>query len=116
MIAAPILASCAEEPATPPQSGTVIAPLDAVPDGETVVVTTSMGEPVVLHRDGDTVTALSGVCTHQGCSVRKEVENLLCPCHNSKFDWDGSVISGLATEPLPPIPVIVEGGNIVAAP
>ena len=87
VISVPVIASCAAEPAEPPPSGTVIAPLDAVPDGDTVVVTTSKGEPVVLRRDGDTVTALSGVCTHQGCSVRKELDNLLCPCHNSKFDF-----------------------------
>lgn len=115
-VSAPLLVACSGRKVAPETtSGTVIAPLDAVPDGDTVVVMTAAGSPVVLSRDGDSVTAYSGICTHQGCSVRKETGYLLCPCHNSKFDWDGSVISGLAKDPLPPIAVEVVNGDIVAA-
>lgn len=113
-IAVPTIASCGRKTAGVPSSGTIIAPLDAVPDGETVVVTTANGEPVVLSRDGEDVTAFSGVCTHEGCSVRKETDYILCPCHNSRFDWDGTVISGPANDPLPTIAVTIRDGDIVA--
>ncbi len=113
--AVPTLAACGRKHADVPSSGTDIAALDDVPDGETTVIYTPAGDPVVLTRSGDTVTALSGVCTHQSCSVRMEPDYILCPCHNSKFNADGTVISGPAPDPLPAIAVEVVDGRIVVA-
>lgn len=112
-VAVPTVVACGRKTADVPNPGTVIAQLDAVPDGGTVVVLTVNGDPVVLTRDGESVSAYSGICPHQGCSVRKEPEYILCPCHNSKFDWDGSLISGIANAPLAPIAVTIEDGEII---
>lgn len=114
--ALPVLAACSEGSGMldrTPEAGEVIASLDDLDDGQTMVVMTARGVPVVLRREGDEVTARSGVCPHGGCAVRLEVDNLLCPCHNSKFEFDGTFISGPAGEDLHPTDVHVDGSDIV---
>ena len=73
------------------------------------------GTPAVLvHLDSGDFVAYSAVCTHQGCTVAYKKGQLACPCHGSLFDpADGAVIAGPAQEPLPEIPVKVQGGDIV---
>lgn len=96
-----------------PEPGETISSLDNIADGETLVVMTGDGTPVVLNREGDNVIAHSGVCPHGGCSVRLEVDNLLCPCHNSKFEFNGTFISGPANSDLHRTDVHVDGTDIV---
>jgi Rieske Fe-S protein len=39
--------------------------------------------------------ALSTICTHQGCDAAVTTANIIeCPCHQSRFNVDGSVING----------------------
>ena len=74
------------------------------------------GTPAVLvHLDSGDFVAYSAVCTHQGCTVAYKKGQLACPCHGSLFDPadGGAVIAGPAQEPLPEIPVKVQGGDIV---
>ena len=42
------------------------------------------------------------ICTHGNCEVEWDSDTALvrCPCHNSLFDWDGSVLQGPATRSL----------------
>ncbi len=44
--------------------------------------------------------AISSVCTHLGCNIRKASDRFECPCHGSKFNAEGNVISGPAPRPL----------------
>lgn len=57
----------------------------------------------------------SAVCTHQGCVVNDVTAGTInCNCHGSKFGLDGSVTTGPATKPLPPVEVTVdENGDLV---
>jgi menaquinol-cytochrome c reductase iron-sulfur subunit len=70
-----------------------------------------------VFREGNTVHAVSAVCTHLGCTVRAEAlpnpetavvggapmrltHRFLCPCHGSRYRGDGSNVSGPAPRPL----------------
>lgn len=44
--------------------------------------------------------AVSSVCTHLGCNVRIAEDGFTCPCHGSRFDANGQVVSGPAPRPL----------------
>ncbi len=72
---------------------------------------------VFVVRDGDSLHAISAVCTHLGCTVKavtlnqprrveiggKTVEitaEFQCPCHGSKYYGDGTNYAGPAPKPL----------------
>jgi menaquinol-cytochrome c reductase iron-sulfur subunit len=44
--------------------------------------------------------SISSVCTHLGCNVKHVGRGFECPCHGSRFDENGRVISGPAPRPL----------------
>lgn len=53
-----------------------------------------------LVRDTHGFFAMSGICTHLGCSLKRSSEGSECPCHGSRFAAAGRVISGRAQRPL----------------
>jgi nitrite reductase/ring-hydroxylating ferredoxin subunit len=67
----------------PPGSRTVIADARAV----------------VLHTDSG-YSAKSLVCPHLGCTVALAPAGYACPCHGSRFNLDGSVRNGPASQPM----------------
>jgi len=69
-------------------------------------------ERLALLRDGGGVYALSLVCTHLGCTVTVSAQELACPCHGSRFDRQGRVLSGPADRPLPRLTVAEQDGMI----
>ena len=59
------------------------------------------GVPAALYNEGGQFTALSLTCTHLGCTVEAEQQGgFLCPCHGSRYDREGRVLEGPATQPL----------------
>lgn len=99
-----------------PKSGEQIATVSDVPVGGSTEVDVD-GEKVLLSqpKKGE-IKAFSSVCTHQGCAVKPDGAELHCPCHDSIFDAaTGDVVSGPAPEPLPSVPVKVNGDKIVAS-
>ncbi len=54
-----------------------------------------------VFNSADGFYAISSVCTHLGCNVKRIGTGFECPCHGSKFDENGRVISGPAPRPLP---------------
>jgi len=75
--------------------------------------TLERGEGGLVRADGDTIAAyrdsednlhcLSPTCTHLGCTVKwnHAEKSWDCPCHGSRFDVEGAILNGPATEPLP---------------
>jgi nitrite reductase/ring-hydroxylating ferredoxin subunit len=78
--------------------------LDEISPGEGGVIETEAGQTAVLRKADGTLAAVSAVCTHMGCIVGwNPIDGTWdCPCHGSRFDADGRVLSGPASAPLEP--------------
>ena len=73
---------------------------------------TVVDESVYLRRRGDSIEAISSICTHTGCLVQVASRGFGCPCHKSDFDENGKPISGPAPRPLDRLETKVEGGRL----
>jgi Rieske Fe-S protein len=73
-----------------------------VPPGEARVVRDGTGKTGVFRDDAGGLHAVSLRCTHLGCLLHfNDAERSWdCPCHGSRFDVDGAVLSGPAVRPL----------------
>jgi cytochrome b6-f complex iron-sulfur subunit len=68
---------------------------------------------VYIPLDGK-MRAISAQCTHAGCTVQwQEKGEFDCPCHGSRFDINGKVLLGPATEPLPTFAVRKQGDDVL---
>lgn len=56
--------------------------------------------PALLIRDQNGFSAFSLVCPHLGCTVKDGEDGLICPCHGSRFDAEGTALRGPARQPL----------------
>ncbi len=72
--------------------------------GESGIVADS-GKKVCACKDDSGLHEFSHRCTHMGCPLKwNEAEKTWdCPCHGSRFDTDGKVVSGPAGKNLKPI-------------
>ncbi|MFW6090992.1 MAG: FAD-dependent oxidoreductase, partial [Actinomycetota bacterium] len=71
--------------------------------GEGAIVSHN-GQKVAGYRDDyGQLHAVATRCTHLGCQVAWNAAERSwdCPCHGSRFDPDGRILNGPATEPLP---------------
>jgi len=92
-----------------------IAAADDVSQGQMKAFTAG-GVSGYLINDRGSLRAVSAICTHMGCRLKplKGALELRCLCHDSRFDADGRVISGIAPDPLPHIALRLEGGRVYA--
>lgn len=66
-------------------------------------------QQVYIFRSSYGFQAVSGICTHLGCSYKPfgppnpeyPTVHAYCPCHGSRFARDGRVLGGPAPRPLP---------------
>lgn len=99
---------------SPTAAGSLTSVAD-VPVGGAVSAEDSSGKPVIVSQPtkGDLV-AFSAICTHMGCTVAPQGDQLVCPCHGSTYDLaTGDNTGGPAPKPLAKIPVTVKGGKVV---
>ena len=64
------------------------------------------------------IVAYSLFCQHMGCPVeyQRNIREFVCPCHQSRYDPErlGSIIQGVAMQPLPRVQLQVRGGAVWA--
>lgn len=64
-------------------------------------------------RDANGLYAVSATCTHEGGTINVVGSDYVCPRHGATFDFDGNVLGGPATLPLPHLEMcMLENGNI----
>jgi Rieske Fe-S protein len=72
----------------------IILPKD-IPNGITIM------EPVIIVKKGSEVKCFSARCPHLGCIINHlEKEEIVCPCHGSRFSSGGRVIKGPSVKNL----------------
>ena len=69
-------------------------------------------ERVALMRDDTGFYALSLICTHLGCTVVVTEDAITCPCHGSRFDRQGKVLTGPAVKSLVKLKLAELNGEI----
>jgi Rieske Fe-S protein len=91
--------------------------LSKIPTDSSVSVKDPTGRILLMTQSGGKLTALSSVCTHQGCTVAPSSDGtkLDCPCHGSEFSLTGEVKQGPATVALHTVAVKVVGGQVSLA-
>ena len=62
---------------------------------------------IYLRKEDGKVKALHTVCPHLGCFIdyRSSKSDFFCPCHNSNFKLDGSIVSGVSPRPMDPLKI-----------
>jgi len=81
--------------------------VETVAPGEGEIIDLHGKKAAVYRDEKGQIHAVSAVCTHLGCIVHwnKADKSWDCPCHGSRFDAGGKVISGPASKDLEPGPV-----------
>jgi Rieske Fe-S protein len=76
--------------------------IEKLPAGEGAIIKEGL-KPLAVYRDeSGTVHASSAVCVHLGCIVQwnGEEKTFDCPCHGSRFTYEGKVVCGPANKDL----------------
>lgn len=94
----------------PPPDEFDLGPASGYPPGSRTVLDRP---PALLIHAAAGFQALSLVCPHLGCTVEPQADGFRCPCHGSRFDPQGGLVSGPASQPLPPLKAEVrEDGHV----
>ncbi|HYK87313.1 MAG TPA: ubiquinol-cytochrome c reductase iron-sulfur subunit [Acidobacteriota bacterium] len=73
-------------------------------------------QQVYIVRSPEGFYAVSAICTHLGCVTqwKQDLDLIACPCHGSKFQRDGSVVTGPAPRSLPHYAIhLMPDGNLL---
>lgn len=95
----------------PPTTGPLGATTEVPVGGATIFADQAV---VVTQATDGEFAAFSSVCPHQNCNVGSvEGAEIVCPCHGSRFDLTGAVLTGPAESGLAPRTVTVDGDQLV---
>ncbi|MEX2459042.1 MAG: universal stress protein [Actinomycetota bacterium] len=77
--------------------------LDEIPPGRAGIIEVDGRKAAAYVEDDGTAHVLSARCQHLGCTVGWNATDRTwdCPCHGSRYAFDGTVIQGPATRDLP---------------
>lgn len=78
--------------------------------------TTDRNRSFFVVRDSRGFYALRNVCTHNGCNTdfNSATSAFECPCHGSRYNFDGTVKNGPAPLPLGSYPICRNGAGKLA--
>jgi cytochrome b6-f complex iron-sulfur subunit len=99
----------------PPHLFTLRPPADYALD----TLTFEPAARVYIGRDARGLFAINATCTHLGCTVKNVGGGTLptrfeCPCHGSRFDAGGQVVTGPATRALERVRLTLAGdGHVI---
>ena len=130
VLAAGALAACDESLTSPssPSSGSQLPIVSGSANGRTVtlnventpalanvnsaaLVSSSVGNFLVVRTAQASFTALTAVCTHEGCTVSGfNGTQFVCPCHGSRYTTTGAVANGPAPRALQQFPTTFANG------
>jgi cytochrome b6-f complex iron-sulfur subunit len=100
-ISAPLLATINGSVASGAVTVTVDAASPLASTGSAALVQSSAGNFLVSRTGSDAFTALTAVCTHEGCTITGFASPLyVCPCHGSQYNTTGAVVRGPANNAL----------------
>jgi cytochrome b6-f complex iron-sulfur subunit len=58
-------------------------------------------DEIIINKKEDGIKIFSSRCSHLGCKLNKMDKNeIVCPCHGSRFSIDGKIIKGPANNNL----------------
>jgi glycine/D-amino acid oxidase-like deaminating enzyme/nitrite reductase/ring-hydroxylating ferredoxin subunit len=79
-------------------TGGEVSSVEAIPPNSGAVIREGLGKVAVFRDEAGELHRRSAVCTHLGCIVawNPAAATWDCPCHGSRFDPKGTVISGPA--------------------
>ncbi|HEX6927800.1 MAG TPA: FAD-dependent oxidoreductase [Gammaproteobacteria bacterium] len=79
---------------------------DALAAGEACIAGHGNRQVAAYRDESGTLHVRLARCTHLGCTVtwNSAEKTWDCPCHGSRFRFDGTVLEGPATKDLPPAP------------
>lgn len=104
------VAGCATGAGSAPAASSPLATADVPVGGATIFADRAV---VVTQATAGSFAAFSTVCPHQGCNVNAvEGAEIVCPCHDSRFDLTGAVLTGPAESGLAAVPVTVSGSEL----
>ncbi len=108
-------ASSAASPAASGQANLIGTMSDLKSQGALSFQDPASGDPGIVVNAGGKVVAYDAVCTHQGCTVEYDPNQVLlvCPCHGAEFDptKSAAVVAGPAPTPLPEFPLTIDGSG-----
>ena len=118
VLAPSVLSSCTKDSTTDPGGGdpkpskidldlTKPANSALLNDGGSLIVE----DIIVINTGSSKYSALSKICTHQGCTVAYNAgaDQVQCPCHGSVYTTSGSVVNGPAPKALKSYPAVLNG-------
>lgn len=109
-----VVTACGPKPTPTAQGGRV--PSADIPVGTAVVVASGDQRLLVAQPTEGEFVAYNAHCPHQGALIKGSDDLVVrCPAHGSEFDTgkEGAVLHGPATTPLNPVPVSVDGDQLV---
>jgi Rieske Fe-S protein len=115
-----ILESCSSLTGPAVSHGTTTIDISKLTSNGQFLVDSSVspdGTPIlVIRQNATTYTALSMLCTHQGCQVNSPSGgSIYCSCHGSRFNLYGQVVNGPAPSALTSYSVVLNASaNTIA--